>query len=198
MSAFAVIAILRGVTPDEAVAIGEALVSAGITRIEVPLNSPEPLVSIGRMADHFGNRAEIGAGTVLSPDEVNAVQASGGTFIVSPNVNPNVIARTRQRGMDSWPGVFTATECFAAIQAGASGLKIFPASALGANGIKGLKAVIPPDMPVYAVGGVDVPDFATYLAAGCAGFGLGSSLFKPGFSADEVTRRARDTVAALI
>lgn len=197
MSHLPLIAILRGIRPDETDAIGDALVAAGITRIEVPLNSPDPYASIARMAARFADRAEIGAGTVLTPAEVEGVRSAGGTFIVSPNADTAVIARTRALGMASWPGVFTATECFAAIHAGASGLKIFPANALGTAGIKGLKAVLPPDMPVYAVGGVDAPDFAAYTAAGCTGFGLGSSLYKPGFTADDVGRRAEAMVAAI-
>ncbi len=196
MSALPLIAILRGIAPGEAVDVGQALIDAGITRVEVPLNSPEPLESIGRMAKAFAGRAEIGAGTVLTVDDVDAVHAAGGRFIVSPNTDSAVIRRTRSRDMGSWPGAFTASECFAALAAGATGLKIFPAQALGANGIKALKAVLPQSCPVYAVGGVDAADFAAYRAAGATGFGLGSSLYRPGDTADKVGERARATVSA--
>lgn len=191
------IAILRGLHPKDAKAVATALVDAGITRIEVPLNSPEPFQSIHIMADALGDRAEIGAGTVLTVDEVDAVKEAGGTFIVSPNADPAVIRRTRASGLASWPGVFTATECFSAIAAGATGLKIFPANALGTQGIKGLKAVLPPDTPVYAVGGIDAPDFKAYRAAGCTGFGLGSSLYKPDYTVQEIAKRAHAMVNAL-
>jgi 2-dehydro-3-deoxyphosphogalactonate aldolase len=190
------IAILRGLWPDEAQPVGEALVAAGITRIEVPLNSPEALVSIERLAHGLHDRAEIGAGTVLTPAEVAAVAGAGGRFVVSPNTDPAVIRATKDAGLASWPGAFTASECFAALHAGADGLKIFPASVIGAEGIKALKAVLPKDVPVYAVGGVDAPDFAAYARAGCDGFGLGSSLFKPGRPLGEVEARAAAAVLA--
>lgn len=196
MTALPLIAILRGIAPDEALDIGHALIDAGITQIEVPLNSPEPFKSIDRMAKAFADRAGIGAGTVLTVDEVDAVHEAGGRFIVSPNTDSAVIRRTRARDMGSWPGAFTASECFAALAAGATGLKIFPAQALGTNGIKALKAVLPLACPVYAVGGVDAADFAAYRAAGATGFGLGSSLYRPGDTADKVGEKARATVSA--
>ncbi|MFC4238057.1 2-dehydro-3-deoxy-6-phosphogalactonate aldolase [Thalassospira xianhensis] len=190
------IAILRGVKPDEAASMARALVDAGITMIEVPLNSPEPLESIGAMKTEVGDAALIGAGTVLTQDDVERVKAARGEFIVSPNCDSTVIAKTRELGMGSWPGVLTPSECFAAIRAGASGLKIFPASIIGAEGIKAMRAVLPKDMPVYAVGGVGPDDFATYAKAGCDGFGLGSGIYKPGMTADEVSKAAKAYVAA--
>lgn len=191
-----VIAILRGITPPEALAVCEALVSAGITLIEVPLNSPDALGSIRLAADAFGGRAEIGAGTVLSVADVEAVKAAGGVFVVSPDTNPEVIARTRALGMASYPGVFSPTDAFSAIRAGASGLKFFPAEVLGPKGIKAMKAVLPPAMPLYAVGGANPDNFSEYFAAGCAGFGLGTYIFKPGMSAADVANRASAAVAA--
>ncbi len=190
------IAILRGVTPADAPAIAVALMDAGIAMIETPLNSPEPLESIRRMRAALGERALIGAGTVLSVAEAEAVAAAGGQFVVSPNTEAAVIARTRALGMASWPGAFTATECFAALAAGASGLKIFPASIMGPDGIKALRAVLPAAAPVYAVGGAGAESFAAYLAAGATGFGLGSNLYKPGDSAAAVGAKARALVAA--
>jgi 2-dehydro-3-deoxyphosphogalactonate aldolase len=191
-----IIAILRGLKPDEALDVCEALVTAGITMIEVPLNSPEPLQSIALGAKAFAGRAEIGAGTVLSKEAVDQVAASGGTFIVSPDANPSVIAHTKVKGLESYPGVFTPTEAFSALRAGADALKMFPAEILGPSGIKALKAVLPPQVPVYAVGGANPDNFGEYFAAGCAGFGLGSYLFKPGMSATDVAERAATAVAA--
>ena len=191
------IAILRGLRPEEAVDVGQVLVEAGITMIEVPLNSPQPLASIRNMARALSGSAEIGAGTVLTVAQAEEVAAAGGTFVVSPNCAPAVIARTRALGMGSWPGVFTATECFAAIDAGASGLKICPASQMGPKNLAALKAVLPPAMPVYAVGGVGPEDFASWLKAGATGFGLGSFLFAPGRSLDDIAAAARASVAAI-
>lgn len=191
-----IIAILRGITPAEIHDVCSALIEAGITRIEVPLNSPDVMVSIKDAAARFGDTAAIGAGTVLSIADVDAVAAAGGTFIVSPDCNPEVIARTRARGLTSYPGVFTPTEAFAAIRAGATGLKFFPAELIGPNGIKAMKAVLPPDMPVYAVGGANPDNFSEYFAVGCAGFGLGTYLYAPGRAASEVSERARTAVAA--
>ena len=190
------IAILRGVKPDEAAGMARALVDAGITMIEVPLNSPEPLKSIAAMKDEVGTAALIGAGTVLTPEDAERVKAAKGEFIVSPNCDIEVIARTKELGLGSWPGVLTPTECFAAIKAGADGLKIFPASVIGSDGIKAVRAVLPADMPVYAVGGVGPDDFAVYAKAGCDGFGLGSGIYKPGMTADDVSKAAKAYVAA--
>lgn len=191
-----IIAILRGITPAETIPVCEALVSAGITLIEVPLNSPEPLRSIGAAAKAFAGRAEIGAGTVLSIKDVDAVANVGGTFIVSPDSFADVIVRTRDKGLKSYPGVMTPSDAFAALRAGATGLKFFPAEVLGPKGIKAMKAVLPPEVPLYAVGGANPDNFAEYFAAGCAGFGLGTYIYKPGMSASEVADRAKTAVAA--
>ena len=191
-----IIAILRGITPDEMLPVCTALVDAGITLIEVPLNSPEPLRSIGDAAKAFEGRAAIGAGTVLARFEVDEVADAGGRFIVSPDTNPGVIGLTVERGLESYPGVFTPSEAFTAIRSGATGLKFFPAEVLGPKGIKAMKAVLPPSIPLYAVGGANPDNFGEYFAAGCAGFGLGTYIFKPGMSADDVARRATAAVLA--
>jgi 2-dehydro-3-deoxyphosphogalactonate aldolase len=190
------IAILRGVTPEEVLDITRVLIEAGISIIEVPLNSPDPFRSIAAAAKVFGNRAEIGAGTVLTTDEVNHVRLAGGTLVVSPDADEAVIARTRELQMASYPGVFTPSDAFRAIRAGATGLKFFPAEVLGPRGIKAMKAVLPKDMPVFAVGGANPDNFREYFEAGCAGFGLGSYIFKPGMQLAEIESRARAAVQA--
>jgi 2-dehydro-3-deoxyphosphogalactonate aldolase len=191
-----IIAILRGVKPAEATEVCEVLVKAGISIIEIPLNSPDPLVSIANVAKAFAGKAEIGAGTVLSVEDVDGVKAAGGQLIVSPDTNEAVIARTRALGMKSYPGVFTPSDAFKAIRAGANGLKFFPAEVLGPKGIKAMKAVLPKDLPLYAVGGANPDNFREYFDAGCVGFGLGSYIFKPGMSLGEIDSRARAAVAA--
>ena len=190
------IAILRGIKPDEAEAALEVLIAAGIGLIEVPLNSPEPLRSIGLMAAKAGGRARVGAGTVLTVEEVRAVKAAGGTIIVSPNRDDAVIRATKAAGLDSYPGVFTATEALGALAAGADALKFFPADVLGPAGIRAIAAILPKGTPLLAVGGVDAANIAAWLKAGIAGFGIGSSLYKPGLSAVEIGARARAMVAA--
>ena len=191
-----IIAILRGIRPEEAVPVGQALIDAGIDRIEVPLNSPDPLDSISRLAGAFGQQAQIGAGTVLTPVEVREIHAAGGQLIVSPNFDTDVVAETKALDMQSFPGVFTATECFAALKAGADGLKIFPAFKLGTDGLKALRDVLPKDCPVYAVGGVGVDDISAWRIAGANGFGIGGALYKPGATPDEIAGKARAFVAA--
>ncbi|MCB1381434.1 MAG: 2-dehydro-3-deoxy-6-phosphogalactonate aldolase [Notoacmeibacter sp.] len=190
------VAILRGVKPDEVVDIGAALVGAGFGMIEVPLNSPQPFDSIARLAKAFGDQALVGAGTVLTPGEVAQVEGAGGRLIVSPNCDPAVIRATVGRGMVSMPGVFTPTECFAAIAAGARAIKLFPASLAGPAGVKAVKAVLPPDIELYAVGGASAENFADWFAAGAAGFGIGTALYRPGDSADTVSHAAKSIVAA--
>jgi len=191
------IAILRGVTPERAVETAEAIVAGGIDWIEVPLNSPQPLRSIAAMQAALGNRAHIGAGTVLAPEQVRAVADTGASFIVSPNTDLRVIARTKQLGLGSYPGVFTPTEAFAALGEGADALKIFPAGAFGRDGLKAMRAVLPRGTLVYAVGGVGPADFEDWCAAGADGFGLGSSLFQPSWPVDRVAGQARASAEAL-
>jgi 2-dehydro-3-deoxyphosphogalactonate aldolase len=190
------IAILRGITPEETIAVCETLVRAGITMIEVPLNSPRPMDSIRAAAKALQGTALVGAGTVLREDEVDAVAAAGGTFVVSPDCNEAVIARTLGRELRSYPGIFSPTEAFRALRAGAHALKLFPAEVLGARGVKAIKAVLPPEVPLYVVGGAVPETFAEFLAAGCTGFGIGSYLYKPGVTLAEIAARAHAIVAA--
>ncbi|MBZ0161194.1 MAG: 2-dehydro-3-deoxy-6-phosphogalactonate aldolase [Notoacmeibacter sp.] len=191
-----IVAILRGITPREAAAAGRALADAGITMIEVPLNSPEPFDSIRILVDLLGDEALVGAGTVLDAGGVEKVATAGGRLIVAPNTDSAVISAALALGMECMPGVFTATECFAAIKAGARQLKLFPASVAGPGGLKALKAVLPSDAGLWPVGGAGKENFADWWAAGAAGFGIGTALYKPGDSAGEIARRARETVAA--
>lgn len=190
------IAILRGIKPEEAVDIGAAITEAGFSQIEVPLNSPNPLESIARMVDSLGDKALIGAGTVLSVDQVDAVAETGAKLIVSPNTNPSVIQRTRELGLLSYPGVMTPTECFSAIEAGATGLKLFPADLVGINGVKAIKAVLPEEINLFAVGGVSSANLEQWRLAGVLGFGIGGSLYKPGTTAEQAHKIASDLVQA--
>ena len=190
------VAILRGLEPERAVAVGEALVDAGFDIIEVPLNSPDPLTSIAALVEALGNRALIGAGTVLTEKQVDDLAAIGAQLVVSPNCNPAVIRRTATHGMVSMPGVVTPTEMFAALDAGATGLKIFPAEMVSPAIIKAVRAVLPSQVPVLAVGGINAGNMGEYLAAGAAGFGIGGSLFRPGKPLAEIAADARGIVAA--
>lgn len=190
------VAILRGLKPSEAVAIGQVLFDAGIEAIEVPLNSPEPFSSIASIVTALPKTALVGAGTVLTSADVDALAKAGGRLLVSPNIDAEVMASAMHHGMVTMPGVFTPTEAFQAIRLGASALKFFPASVLGPSGISAMRAVLPADTVVGAVGGVSDKDFAGYKAAGVTAFGLGSSLFKPGMSVDEVASRAQAAVTA--
>lgn len=190
------IAILRGITPPEAEAHAAALIAAGITTLEVPLNSPDPWDSIARLLARFGAQARIGAGTVLTPAQVQRLAGMGAHLVVSPNADPAVIAATRAAGMESWPGVMTPTECFAAHAAGATGLKLFPASLIGPAGLSALRAVLPPELPVYAVGGAGPANFAAWRRAGAAGFGIGTALYRPGQPVEATARAAAEIAAA--
>ena len=191
------IAILRGVAPDEVVAIGEALVDAGFHLIEVPLNSPQPLESVARLADALARRALVGAGTVLRASEVAAVQAAGGAMIVSPNANRDVIDASARAGLVSLPGVATPSEAFAALDAGATALKLFPAEGSSPAALKAMRAVLPAGVRVLPVGGITPESLAKWMQAGAAGFGLGSALYTPGLTPDAVAARARNFIAAL-
>ena len=191
------IAIIRGVTPGEVEEIGEALYEAGIRIIEVPLNSPEPLKSIERLAKHMGDRALIGAGTVLDPGQVADVKTAGGQLIVSPNTNADVISATVASGLVSCPGYFTPSEAFAALVAGAHALKLFPAEAASPAVVRAQRAVLPKDIPLLVVGSVKPDMMARWLEAGANGFGLGGGVFKPGNTAAEVLANARAYVAGL-
>jgi 2-dehydro-3-deoxyphosphogalactonate aldolase len=184
------VAIIRGVTPAEAEGIGEALIDAGIRIIEVPLNSPEPFDSIGLLARRFGERALIGAGTVLEPEDVRRVAAAGGRLIVSPNTDIPVIEATVDAGLVSSPGYFTPSEAFDALQAGAHALKLFPAEAATPNVVKAQRAVLPNEVPLLVVGGIRPDNMHPFLDAGANGFGLGSGLYKPGQSPEQVAATA--------
>ena len=192
------VAILRGITPTEVDAVGDALVDAGFTLIEIPLNSPSPFDSIARLAARLGERAMVGAGTVLDVEQVGQVAASGGTLIVSPNSDTQVIRAAVASGLVSLPGYFTPTEAFASLAAGAHGLKLFPADATPPAVLKAHRAVLPRQLPILAVGGIAVDNMADWIAAGANGFGVGSNLFKPGKSAADVANDARAFIARLV
>ncbi|MCF3972414.1 2-dehydro-3-deoxy-6-phosphogalactonate aldolase [Paracoccus salsus] len=191
-----IVAILRGITPAQAPAIGVALVEAGVTMIEVPLNSPDALDSIAALQARFGGIARIGAGTVLRVDQVQAVARTGACLIVSPNCDAAVIGASKAAGLLSFPGVMTPTEAFAAIAAGADALKLFPGELVGPAGLRAMRAVLPPHLPLYAVGGVSTGNMAEWCAAGATGFGIGSALYKPGDTAAVVADKARAVIAA--
>lgn len=184
------VAILRGIRPDEIVAVADALVDLGYSMIEVPLNSPDPLDSLARIGGRYDPAILIGAGTVLSAVEVMQVQQAGGSLVVAPNANPRVIAEGAKRNMVVLPGFATPTEAFAAIEAGATGLKFFPAEAASPKALRAQRSVLPKDMPILVVGGIQPTDMADWSAAGADGFGLGSGLFAPGMTARDVAARA--------
>lgn len=191
------IAILRGVRPDEVVAIGEELVAAGFTLIEVPMNSPDPLDSVARLVAALGDRAMIGAGTVLTVDQVAAMRDAGGRMVISPNTNIDVIRASAAAGLVSLPGIATPSEALAALDAGATALKLFPAEAASPTILKAMRAILPSAVRVLPVGGIVPEGMAPWRQAGAAGFGLGSALYKPGMTAGEVGARARAFVTAL-
>jgi 2-dehydro-3-deoxyphosphogalactonate aldolase len=191
------VAIIRGVTPDEVEAVGEAIFAAGIRIIEVPLNSPDPFESIRRLSARMGDRALVGAGTVLNVGQVREVERAGGRLVVSPNTNPDVIRATIHAGMVSAPGYFTPSEAFAAIDAGATALKLFPAEAASHIVVNAQRAVLPKDLPLLIVGGVTPESMQPWLAAGANGFGLGSGVYRPGQDTEEVGAQARAYVQVL-
>lgn len=190
------VAILRGLRPDEAVAISRVIFEAGIEAVEVPLNSPDPFKSIERIVAALPASALVGAGTVLTPEQVDHLNGAGGRLLVSPNIDADVMARAAELGMVTMPGVFTPTEAFLALRLGASALKFFPASALGPQGIAAIRAVLPAATIVGAVGGVSEKDFDSFGQIGVRTFGLGSSLYKPGMTVDAVRERAVAAVSA--
>ena len=191
------VAIIRGVTPSEAGAIGDAIYEGGIRIIEVPLNSPDPLASIEQLAKKFGDRVLAGAGTVLKVEDVGRVGDAGGRIIVSPDSNVEVIAAAAAAGLVASPGYFTPSEAFAAIRAGATALKLFPAEGASPSILKAQLAVIPRDVPVLAVGGIKPDNMRPWLDAGASGFGLGGGLYQPGQSPDDTLAKARAYVEGL-
>ncbi|MFK4794330.1 2-dehydro-3-deoxy-6-phosphogalactonate aldolase [Sphingobium sp. ZW T5_29] len=191
-----VVAILRGLQPHEAVAVGAALVESGIRIIEVPLNSPDPLASIAALQSAFGDTALIGAGTVLSVAAAEGLHGVGGRIMVTPNTDPSVIARGVQLGLEVMPGFMTPSEAFAAINAGARRIKLFPAARLGTSYVKAVKDVLPRNVGVWAVGGTDAATIGEWLNAGCEGIGVGGALYRPGDSAAQVGEKARELVTA--
>jgi 2-dehydro-3-deoxyphosphogalactonate aldolase len=197
LEACPLVAILRGVKPDKVVDIGHALIGAGFKIIEVPLNSPEPLESIRLLSENFSNDVLIGAGTVLDPASVQGIAAAGGKLIVMPHAGSDVVRAAKSRGLVAVPGFATPTEAFAMLDAGADGLKLFPAEASGPPILKAMRAVLPKEVPVLPVGGISPDKMVDYFEAGANGFGLGSALYKPGMTAAEVGENARRFIAAL-
>ena len=197
LDALPLIAILRGLTPDDALHVGEAIVEAGFLCLEVPLNSPEPLESISRLRKALDGRALVGAGTVLSVEALNQVADAGGQLCISPNTDVDVIRAAKARGLLSLPGFFTPTEAFQALAAGADGIKLFPAEVAGLKGLRAVKAVLPKEARVFAVGGVAPETIGQWRSAGAFGFGIGSSLYKPGQDAATTGQKAAAFVAAM-
>ena len=196
LEACGIIAILRGVSPSEVVAVTQTLYEAGVRIVEVPLNSPEPFTSIEMLAKAFGDKMVVGAGTVLSEQDVNLLKEHGGQISISPDCNPATIARAVALGLDPLPGVFTPTEAFAAIRAGAKHLKLFPAEAASPLTIKAWKAVLPKHVQVHAVGGVTPENMKDWLSAGASGFGIGSALYKQGMALSKISESAHTLVSA--
>ncbi len=190
------VAILRGVQPDEVADVADSIIEAGIAILEVTMNSPHPLESIKRMAVAAGSKADIGAGTVTERDDVEAIFDVGGQLIISPNMDPEVIRQTKGLNMKSYPGCQTPTECFSALKAGADVLKIFPASTIGPSGIKALRATLPKETQIYAVGGVNADNMSDYTKVGVNGFGIGSALYAPGKSLEAIHKSALEFVRA--
>ena len=191
-----IIAILRGITTKEAPAIAELLIEVGIDKIEIPLNSPLPFESIESLINTFGDVAVIGAGTVLQVEQVEHLAAINASMVVSPDCNSDVIMATKRAKMLSYPGCFTATECFTALRHGADGLKLFPSFLVGPKGLEALRAILPKTTPIYAVGGVGPENFSDWVGAGATGFGIGSSLYKPGMSLADIRAKVQDITAA--
>jgi 2-dehydro-3-deoxyphosphogalactonate aldolase len=190
------VAILRGLTPERAPEVGAAVVAAGFRTLEVPLNSPQPFDSISLLAQAHGD-CLVGGGTVLAPADVDRVHAAGGRLVVAPNCDASVIRRALDKGMRVLPGIATATEAFSALAAGATELKLFPASTYGAGHLRALKSVLPTNAKVFPVGGIGSPDIAEWLASGADGFGFGGELFRPAYTLAEIATRAKDLVGAL-
>ncbi|MBK3401122.1 2-dehydro-3-deoxy-6-phosphogalactonate aldolase [Methylobacterium sp. IF7SW-B2] len=191
------VAILRGVRPDEVEAVGEALVDAGVAILEVPLNSPEPIESVRRLAARLGDRALVGAGTIRREAEVAAVAGAGGRLLVTPHADPALVRAAKARGLVAMPGFLTPAEAFGLLDAGADALKLFPAEAGGPPMLKALRAVLPAGTPLIPVGGVDAAGLPAWRAAGASGYGCGSSLYKPGDTPEQVAAKARTLIAAL-
>lgn len=191
-----IIAILRGIHPEQVLEVAEALMTAGVRAIEVPLNSPQPFASIGMLAAKCGSDCLVGAGTVLNVEQVTRTHESGGRLVVAPNCNPAVIESAIRLGMQVMPGIATASEAFTALDAGARQLKLFPAASYGANHLKALRTVLPAGVEIYPVGGIGAADIPAWLVAGAAGFGFGTELFTPGYTLAQVRARALAVVAA--
>lgn len=195
LEALPIIAILRGVKPNEVCEVADVLIEAGIRIIEVPLNSESPEASIETLAKHVDAQVVVGAGTVLDTDAARRVHSAGGQLVVAPNINTDVVTAAAALGMATVPGVATPTEAFTAVHAGATGLKLFPAEQASPAVVKAWRAVLPKDMPVFAVGGIQADNMAPWWQAGAAGFGVGSALYKPGIAMDELRQRAQKFVA---
>tara|TARA_R110001592_G_scaffold282762_1_gene550560 strand:+ start:178 stop:822 length:645 start_codon:yes stop_codon:yes gene_type:complete len=196
MTQLPLVAILRGITPDEVIDVARTLQTEGFRIIEVPLNSTQPYESIKRLVYTFGDDLIIGAGTVLNCEQVDQIHAIGGKVIISPNVNTDVIRRAKAQGLYCIPGFYTVTEAFKAIDAGADGIKLFPAETLGATGLKGMMVVLPNNIPVLPVGGVSNETIAGFIDVGAGGFGLGSGLYKAGMTVAQVAENAKGYVNA--